>query len=77
MGSVGLAVSFVSFIISMITATAVDLATFGDIAALTNGIVLRRTDTITQNIWNIKTNLDMLKLLLLVVIWVTNQFDKL
>lgn len=49
-------------IISMITTTAVDLSLFGNLVALTNGIVLRRTDTVTRNIWNIKTNLDMLNL---------------
>lgn len=48
--------------LSMITASAVDLSLFGDLAALTNGIVLRRTDTETRNIWNIKTNLDILNL---------------
>ena len=40
-----------------ITNTAVDLGRFGDIAGgLTNGLVVRRTDGITINQFNIKTN---------------------
>lgn len=43
--------------VSMITDTAVDLSRFGDIAGgLTNGVVLRRVDGATNNIWNVKTN---------------------
>ncbi len=42
------------------TLTAVDLSTFGDIAGgLTKGLVLRRVDGTTQNIFNIKTNGDL------------------
>lgn len=43
--------------ISFITDNTVTLATFGDIVGgLTNGIVLRRVDGDTRNIWNVKTN---------------------
>lgn len=38
------------------TATASDLATFGDLAPLINGLVLRRRDGVYQNIFNVKTN---------------------
>lgn len=39
------------------TATAVDLSKFGDIAGgLVNGLVLRRVDGTTTNIFNVKTN---------------------
>ena len=48
--------------ISMITSDAPTLGEFGNLAALTNGIVLRRTDSETRNIWNAKTNLDLLNL---------------
>jgi hypothetical protein len=37
-------------------ATAMDDAKFGDLTALTNGIVLRKNDTIIDNFWNAKTN---------------------
>lgn len=48
--------------ISMITSSAADLSLFGNLAALTNGITLRKTDSETRNIWNAKTNLDLLNL---------------
>lgn len=35
---------------------AVDLSLFGDLAALTNGLVLRRTDGTHTNYWNVKNN---------------------
>jgi len=38
------------------TATPVDLSTFGDLPALTNGIVLRTRDGVYKNILNVKTN---------------------
>lgn len=37
----------------------VDLNKFGDLAALTNGVVIRRVDGTTRNIFNIKTNGEM------------------
>ncbi len=39
--------------------TSVDLTGFCGGSALTNGLVLRRTDGLTQNIFNIKTNADL------------------
>ena len=39
--------------------TAMDDAKFGGIAALTNGIVLRRNNGFIENIWNAKTNADL------------------
>jgi len=39
-----------------ITTSAVDLSKFADIAALTNGIVLRKRDGETYNIFNVKQN---------------------
>ena len=43
-------------IFSCITDTAVDLIKFGDLAALTNGLMLRSTDGECYNIFNIKSN---------------------
>ncbi|MHC4646822.1 MAG: hypothetical protein ACYTBJ_15090 [Planctomycetota bacterium] len=37
-------------------AAAVNLNTFGNLAALTNGLVLRRVDGDYRNVWNVKTN---------------------
>lgn len=48
--------------ITMETSTTPDLALFGNITALTNGIVLRRVDGDTRNIWNIKRNMDFANL---------------
>lgn len=42
--------------ISFITDTTVSLDTFGDLATLTNGLVLRRVDGRIDNIWNVKNN---------------------
>lgn len=42
--------------ISMICTTTPDDGLFGDLAALGKGIVLRRVDGETRNIWNAKTN---------------------
>jgi hypothetical protein len=36
--------------------SAMDDSKFGDLAALTNGIVLRLNNTIITNLWNVKTN---------------------
>ncbi len=38
------------------TATAMDDTKFGDLAALTNGVVLRVNGTEIDNVWNVKTN---------------------
>jgi hypothetical protein len=37
-------------------ASAMDLAKFGDLTALTNGIVLRKSNGTNANLWNAKTN---------------------
>lgn len=58
----GLEIDIVRLMISMITSSAADLSLFGNLAALTNGIVLRRNDGTVRNIWNAKTNLDLLNL---------------
>lgn len=48
--------------ITMQTVTTPDLASFGDITALGDGIVLRRVDGDIRNIWNIKRNMDFANL---------------
>jgi hypothetical protein len=51
-------------IFTCITATAVDLSKFGDIAAgITNGLVLRKRDGTFHNVFNIKTNGDIANLM--------------
>jgi hypothetical protein len=46
--------------LTMITATAADLTTFGDITGgLTKGITLRHRNGITYNVFNVKTNADI------------------
>jgi hypothetical protein len=42
--------------ISMVTDNAVSLAKFGDLPKLTNGLVLRRVNGFTNNIFNVKDN---------------------
>ena len=46
-------------ILHIIDQTAMDDAKFGGIAALTNGVVLRRTDGFYFNLFNVKTNGEM------------------
>lgn len=48
--------------ISMLTNSAVDLNKFGDLTALVRGCVLRRVNGFTHNIWNVKTNGDIVNL---------------
>lgn len=43
-------------VLSMICASAVNLVKFGDLTALTRGLVLRRVNGVVNNIWNVKTN---------------------
>jgi len=50
-----LSVDITRIIIQCITATATDYDLFGDIAALTNGIILRNRNDETHNIFNTKT----------------------
>lgn len=49
------------------TATASTLSTFGDLGALTNGLILRRRDGIFQNIFNVKTNGDIADIGMLII----------
>lgn len=52
-------VDITRIIVSMVLATQPDDGLFGNIAALTNGIVLRRNDGEVRNIWNVKANADL------------------
>jgi hypothetical protein len=52
----GAAVDITRIMIQMECASAADLSTFGDLTALTNGIVLRRNNGVVNNIWNVKKN---------------------
>ncbi len=61
-GAEAFEIDITRIMISMTTASTPALNEFGDLAALTNGIVLRRTDSLTRNIWNAKSNLEMLNL---------------
>lgn len=51
-----LEIDITRIMISFITDSGVSLAEFGDIPSLDNGIVLRRTDGTTRNIFNVKNN---------------------
>lgn len=51
-----IAIDVTRIIFGMITLSAVDLSTFGDLPALTNGIVLRKNDGEIVNFFNIKKN---------------------
>lgn len=42
-----------------IAASAVDLSTFADIAALTRGLVLRKRNSVVENIFNVKSNAEL------------------
>lgn len=53
-----LAINITRFMFSMECDTSLDLNKFGDLTALTNGLVLRRSNGITRNIFNIKRNSD-------------------
>jgi len=53
---VDITVDITKIIIQCQTATAVDLEKFGDLTALTRGLLLRRRDSIIENIFNVKTN---------------------
>jgi len=50
-------------ILTALTASAPSLADFGDLPKLTYGIVLRRVDGTTQNIFNAKSNADLANLM--------------
>ena len=51
-------------IIMCVCATAVDLTKFGDLTALTNGLVMRRTDGEYHNIFNVHDNGDIANVML-------------
>jgi hypothetical protein len=61
---VELSLDITSIHIACIAASAVDLSKFGDLAALTNGLVIRKRDGDYYNYFNLKSNFDM-----------ANQFD--
>lgn len=54
--SIGITADITRVIFTVLTSSAPTYATFGDIAALVNGIVLRKVDGSTHNIFNLKTN---------------------
>lgn len=61
--AIGSAFDITIMIFTCLTDTAVDLSKFGDIAALTNGLVLRKKNDVYMNVFNIKTNGDMANLM--------------
>jgi hypothetical protein len=58
----GFSVDVTRIMFRMTTATATDFGKFGDISALTNGVVIRVVNGITTNIANIKNNGDIANL---------------
>lgn len=57
-GAAGLEIDITRFMLAIGTNNPGNVDQFGDLPALTNGLVLRRIDTVYRNIWNIKTNLE-------------------
>lgn len=57
-GSLGLQIDVTRFMLSITTSSAGLITEFGNIPALTNGLVLRRVDSVYRNVWNIKSNLE-------------------
>lgn len=57
--STNIEVDIYNIVLQMIVTTEPDDSKFGNLAELTNGIVLRRVDGITRNIHNIKSNADL------------------
>lgn len=57
-GSAGLEVDITRFMLSIGTTSPGNINEFGNLTALTAGLVLRRKDSVYRNIWNIKTNLE-------------------
>lgn len=53
---VDIQVDITSIIIQCMTLTAVSLVKFGDLSALTRGLVLRKRNSIIENIFNVKSN---------------------
>lgn len=58
-GGIDVTVDITQIVVVCETANPVDLSKFGDLAALTRGIQIRRRDGMTQNIVNWKTNFDI------------------
>lgn len=54
-----LSVDITRIMFSCIADTAVDLSKFADIAILTNGLFMRKRDKTVHNIWNVKSNREM------------------
>ncbi len=62
--AIGSAFDLTRMIFTCLTDTEIDLSKFGDITGgLTNGVVLRKTDDIYLNVFNIKTNADLAHLM--------------
>lgn len=57
-GAIPVPIDVTTIAISCISATAIDLNKFGDLAALTNGIVIRQKNSQITNYFNFKKNLD-------------------
>lgn len=55
-GGSGLNLDVVRVILSIVCNTPVELSKFGDLDALSRGVVLRKKDGETRNFWNVKTN---------------------
>lgn len=68
-GAVPVTVHITRIIIECITDSAVSLDKFGNIAALTNGLVMRRVDGVYNNIFNVKTLGDLAGLAYDVVVY--------
>ena len=54
--AIGATADITRLIFTCLAETPIDLSKFGDLAALVNGIVLRRVDGTYKNIFNVKTN---------------------
>ena len=57
-GGGDLEIDITRIIVSFVVTGQPDDSLFGNIDALTNGLVLRRVDGTTRNIWNVKSNAD-------------------
>lgn len=55
-GNATQSIDITRFMISIYTSSSVDLSSFGDLPKLENGLVLRRTDGVINNLWNVKDN---------------------
>lgn len=63
--AIGASFDITRLIFTCLADTTVDLSKFGDIVGgLTNGMVLRRVDGVTRNLFNVKTNSDLANIML-------------